>query len=134
MAGAAALRYPYCRSIGIEIRPVREKAIGAEQKEALKTVKVIREWVEGNGMKCKRCSAKVIRGVLERVCRECGWRTPSLQMLFGQAALVTLLCFLILVNFVLGKDALALYTTLAIGAVAVFGWANYAIVKKRRRG
>jgi hypothetical protein len=85
-------------------------------------------------MKCKRCSTNVPPAVLERVCPECGWRTPSIHVLLIQAIAISTLCFLILMRYIGEGEPYFLYLTFILGATAVFGWSNYVIVKKRRKG
>ncbi|MDH3365743.1 MAG: hypothetical protein OEM29_07070 [Thermoplasmata archaeon] len=85
-------------------------------------------------MKCKRCYTKIPAAVLERVCPECGWRTPSLFMLLVQAVAVTSLCALILIRYLIEMDLFDLYFALLLGATTVFAWAHYVVVRERRRG
>lgn len=89
-------------------------------------------------MKCKVCSTKVPRGILERVCPECGWRTPPIHMLLISAAAPTAICVYLLTRYFNGEEFYSgihtLYLILIFGAIAVFGWTNYEVVRKRRKG
>ena len=85
-------------------------------------------------MKCKRCYSKMPRNVLESVCPECGWRTPSMFMLLLGAALITLLCILFIVRYAVEENTSHLYTSIFMGALSMFAWANYIVVRERRKG
>jgi hypothetical protein len=86
-------------------------------------------------MKCKMCKAKMPAAVLERVCPKCGWRTPSIRMLLIQAIAITTLCiYLILMRYFGEGEPYFLYLTFILGVTAIFGWSNYVIVMKRRKG
>ena len=88
-------------------------------------------------VKCMVCSARFPRGIIESVCPECGWRAPPIQTLLIGPAMSSAFLLWILMDYIGGDGSFAgipsPYLLVLFGAISAFGWANYLVVKKRRK-
>ena len=87
-------------------------------------------------MKCAICSTKVVRGALESVCPECGWRSPSSRQLRESTIVITAVLLLVIpLSILRGEPILGIHESywtviLCVGLVLI--WMNYVVVKRRR--